>query len=149
MRQRKLRIPIASVLMGLAAELLLAGLMLHTEMTIPTPEPGREIPLDRLVYKARFEARVSSVRLDLKSEAGADPIAADWVFAGSNSDGQAHRLEIQLRLYDGSGKQVGWFAGKHPLPAGAKDQKFAISMKIKQAAWAATKRVRIFADWIT
>ncbi len=148
MRAINFRILVGSVLIGLVAVGLHAGLMLHTETTIVRPEMNQDILLSKLVYKARFEANVSSVRLVPKSEEGADPLVADWVFTGSNTDGQVHRLEMQIRLLDEAGKQIGWFAGKHPLASGTHDQRFSVPMKVKSEVWRATKRVRIFADWI-
>lgn len=74
---------------------------------------------------------------------------ARWVFTGSNNDGQVHRLEMQIRLLDESGKQIGWFVAKHPLAAGARDQTFSVPMKVKADDWRRTRKVRIFADWIT
>jgi hypothetical protein len=107
------------------------------------------VPLDRLVYKARFEARVTAVRLDRKSEESADPLRAEWIFVGSNTDGQIHRLELQVRLLDEKGKQIAWFVDEHALAAGAQDQEMTVVMKVKGDVWKKTNRVRIFADWIT
>lgn len=137
------------VLFALIPLFLFAGRMLHTETTIPVPASEDAILLTRLVYKARFEAKVTSVRLERTSEPDADPMVARWVFTGSNSDGQVHRLEIQIRLLDENGKQVGWFVGKHPLAAGAAEQTFSVRMKVKPEVWSAVRRVRIFADWMS
>lgn len=148
MTRNSSRILVGSFFASLWAVLLFAGLMLHTETTIPVPEANQEILLQRLIYKARFEAKVTSVRIVPRSESDVDPLVADWVFAGSNSDGQVHRLEMQIRLLDGAGKQIGFFVAKHPLAAGAHDQKFSVPMKVELRVWRATETVRIFADWI-
>ena len=126
-----------------------AALMLHTETTIPKPISNQTAILQGLVYKARFVARVESVRLDVKSEAGADPVLADWVFTGSNSDGQMHRLDMQVRLLDEKGTQIGVFSAKHPLSPGAKEETFSVPMKVTPALWEATRRVKIWANWVT
>ncbi len=126
-----------------------AALMLHTETTIPRPISDETAILNGLVYKARFVAKVESVRLEVKSEPGADPMLAEWVFSGSNTDGQMHRLDMQVRLLDEKGKQMGVFSAKHPLSPGAKDESFKVGMKVKPAVWDATKRIQIWANWIT
>jgi hypothetical protein len=141
------RVFAGGLVLALGPLVLLGGLMLHTETTIAPPSPGETVALQRLVYRARFEARVSSVRLERRTEEGADPLVAQWIFAGSNTDGQVHRVEMQVRLLDEAGKQIGWFVAKHPLAAGAREQSFAVPMKVKAEVWKATKRVRIFAFW--
>jgi hypothetical protein len=123
--------------------------MLHTETTIPKPAPGETVVLEGLVYKARFEAKVTSVRLDVKSVEGADPVLADWVFAGSNSDGQVHRVDLQVRLFDEHGKQLDVFEARHPLAPGVQGQALTVPMKVKAPVWAAAKKIRIWANWIT
>jgi hypothetical protein len=134
--------------LGLASPLF-AALMLHTETTIPKPISDETAILNGLVYKATFVAKVESVRLDVASEAGADPIIAEWVFSGSNTDGQVHRLDMQVRLLDEKGKQIGVFSARHPLSAGAKNESFSVGMKVKSSAWDATKKIQIWANWTT
>ncbi len=129
--------------------LFLAPVMLHTATMIAVPKENETTPLKGLVYKARFEAAVTSVRLAPKSEAGVDPLVADWVFTGSNSDGQVHRVEVQVRLLDEAGRQIGWYQRKTPIAAGAHDQTFSIPMKVKLDVWKKTTQLRILADWIT
>jgi hypothetical protein len=126
-----------------------AALMLHTETTIPKPAGDETAILNGLVYKATFVAKVESVRLDVKSEAGADTFLASWVFTGSNTDGQVHRLDMQVRLLDEKGKQIAAFSARHPLSAGAKEESFLVPMKVKPAVWEATRKVQIWANWVT
>ncbi|MBC8646246.1 MAG: hypothetical protein H7X85_03730 [Thermoanaerobaculia bacterium] len=140
----------AFLLLLLGPLLLFAALMLHTETRIPIPSDAEPVALERLVYKSRrFEAAVTSVRLEQVSAEGADPLIARWVFTGSNNDGQVHRLEMQIRLLDDTGKQISWFVAKHPLAAGAREQVFSVPMKVKADLWKKAAKVRIFADWIT
>ncbi|MGE5275623.1 MAG: hypothetical protein ACM3SU_01400 [Acidobacteriota bacterium] len=134
--------------LALAAPVI-ASLMLHTETTIPTPAPGETVELKGLVYKARFEAKITSVRLVVKTAADADPVVADWMFSGSNSDGQVHRVDLQVRLFDEHDKQLEVFEARHPLAPGARDEAVAVPMKVKSAVLAAAKKVRIWANWIT
>lgn len=134
----------------LLAPVAFAALMQHSETTIPTPEIGARVPLSGLAYRSRrFEARISSVELAAKSSPDADPLVADWVFTAGNTDGQLHRVEMQIRLLDASGKQIGWFVAKHPVRAGAREEAFRVPMKVKRAVWAETRKVRIFADWMS
>ncbi|HEY3170689.1 MAG TPA: hypothetical protein VGK08_06770 [Thermoanaerobaculia bacterium] len=143
--------PILCGLIGLApaSTLLFAALMHHSETTIPMPAPGEKTPLQKLEYRARFVASIDSVTLQTKSEAGADPIISEWVFTGSNTDGQAHRVEIVLRLLNDSGQQVGFYSARKILPAGAHGIELSLATKVSSAGWSATKRVRIFADWMS
>lgn len=139
----------AGLLVLVVSTPVFAALMLHTETTIPKPISDESAILGGLVYKATFVAKVESVRLDVKSEAGADPMLAEWVFSGSNSDGQVHRLDMQVRLLDEKGKQLGAFSARHPLSAGAKDESFSVGMKVKSSVWDATRKIQIWANWIT
>lgn len=134
--------------LALAAPVL-ASLMLHTETTIPKPVSDETAILGGLVYKARFEAKVTAVRLAVKSEAGADPLVAEWIFTGSNSDGQMHRLDMQVRLLDENGKQICVFGARYPLGPGARDASFSVPMKVGAAVWGATKKIQIWPNWIT
>jgi hypothetical protein len=124
--------------------------MLRTQTTIPVPSVNEKTPLSSLSYKPRrFEASITSVTLGIKSEAGVDPVVADWVFTGSNTDGQVHRVEVQISLRDEGGKRLGWFIAKYPLPAGAHDQTFVVPMKMKADAWSAAKNAHIVVDWVS
>ncbi len=126
-----------------------AALMLHTVTTIPKPLSDETAILEGLVYKARFEAKVTSVRLAEKSEAGADPVVCDWVFTGSNSDGQVHLVAMEIHLLDEKSHQIGVFITKHPLSAGARDESFVVHMKVKPAVWEATRKILIWANWLS
>jgi hypothetical protein len=140
---------IAAILALSSVVPIFAALMLHTETTIPKPLSEETTILRGLVYKARFEAKVTSLRLAVKSETGADQVAADWVFTGSNSDGQIHSLAMEVRLLDEKGSQIGVFTARHSLSAGARDEPFAVPMKVKSAVWEATRRIRIWANWMS
>ena len=135
--------------LALASAFLLAALMQHSETTIPMPAAGEKTPLQKLEYRARFVASIDSVTLQVTSDPGVDPVVSKWVFTGSNTDGQAHRVEIVLRLLDESGKQLGFFSARRVLPPGAHGIEISLPTKVSSAGWSATKKVRIFADWIT
>jgi hypothetical protein len=148
--RHRVRLSAVFLLFALVATSAFAALMQHSETTIVKPEIGKRIALDRLAYKSRrFEARIPSVELQLKSAEGADPLVADWVFTSSNTDGQMHRVEMQVRLLDEAGKQIGWVVAKHPVRAAAHEEPFRVPMKVKQSVWDATRKVRIFADWLS
>jgi hypothetical protein len=121
--------------------------MQHSETTIPVPAPGEKTALSGLEYRARFVASIDSLTLELESAPDADPVLARWDFSGSNTDGQAHRLEIQLRPLDESGSQIGSYSGKSILAPGAKGQQITVRTKVKADVWKAAKKLRIFADW--
>jgi hypothetical protein len=125
-------------------------LMLRKQTIINVPEPGTDVALSGLSYKANaFEAKVTSTRLELKSDAGADPILAEWTFLCSNSDGQMHRVEIFVRLQDESGKQLAMFSRKCMVTAAAHDQAHKVEMEVEATDWKATKAVRIVTDWLS
>ncbi len=147
----KTRPRLALCLLLVAASVTVAVPLMHrTQTIINVPEPGTDVALSGLSYKARaFEAKITSGRLDVRSEADADPVVAEWTFLGSNSDGQMHRVEIFLRLQDESGKQIAMFSGKCILTAGARDQACKVDMKIKAADWNATKAIRLVTDWLS
>jgi len=137
----------SALALSLLAATAFAGLMQHSETTIPVPAAGEKTSLEKLEYRARFVASIDSVTLQTKSDAGADPVVADWVFAGSNTDGQAHRVELVVRLLDESGKQLGVFSTTRVLPPGAHGMELILTTKVKADAWSAARKARIFADW--
>lgn len=139
--------PACALVLSLFAAVVVAGLMQHSETTIPIPAPGEKTPLQKLEYRARFVASIDSITVQMKSDAGADPVLADWVFAGSNTDGQAHRVELVVRLLDEAGKQVGISSATRILPPGAHGMELTVSTKVKADAWSAARKARIFADW--
>jgi hypothetical protein len=143
----KRRILWVALFAALSASVLLAALMLKTQTVIDVPQAGQDVSLSALSYKAKaFEAKLSTVRLDWKSEA--DPLVGDWTFLGSNTDGQMHRLEVWLRLLDESGKQIDVFSQHCALSPGAHDQPCKVAMNVKAAPWKATRTIRIVVDWV-
>jgi hypothetical protein len=128
---------------------LLATVMKQTVTAIAVPKDSATIPLRDLFYKARFTAEVKAVRLDPMPAAGADPVEADWVFTGSNTDGQIHRVSITLTLVDESGNRLASFDAKTVLRPGAKDQPWSVHMKVPAKVWTATRTIRIAADWFS
>lgn len=139
-----------AVVLSLASGVALAALMQHSETTVAIPAAGELTPLGGLSYKARrFEASIRTLTLQVKSAEGADPVLVDWGFTANNTDGQMHRVEMQVRLLDESGKQIGWATAKHPVRAGASGEAFSVPMKVKAEVWRAAKKARIFADWIS
>jgi hypothetical protein len=144
----KNRIRVACALgISFLAAAAFAALMQHSETTIPVPAAGEKTPLEKLEYRARFVASIDSVTLQAKSAAGANPVLLDWVFAGSNTDGQAHRVEVAVRLLDESGKQLEVFSTTRVLPPGAHGMELTLTTKVKADAWSAARKARIFADW--
>ena len=137
----------SSVLFPLAAAAAFAALMQHSETTIPIPAPGESTPLSKPEYRARFVASIDSVTVEMQSPEGADPVVARWAFLGSNTDGQAHRVEIAVRLLDESGKQIGVHSARAVVAPGAKGQQLNVTTKVKADVWKAAKKARIFADW--
>jgi hypothetical protein len=135
--------------LSFAAALAFASLMLHSETTIPVPAPGEKTTLQRLEYRARFVASIDSVTPQMKSEAGGAPVVTEWVFTGSNTDGQAHRVEIVVRLLDEAGKQIGVYSTRRVIPPGAHSIEISLAMKVPPDVWSSAKKARIFADWMS
>jgi hypothetical protein len=146
MATRRKGLPVALAL-SLLAVAAFAALMQHSETTIAMPAAGEKTALEKLEYRARFVASVDSVTVQVKSDAGADPVVADWVFTGSNTDGQAHRVELVVRLLDEAGKQIGLYSATKILPPGAHDFSMSVSTKAKAESWTSARKARIFADW--
>ena len=145
MNRRKLSTLLGLVLAALPVALL-AALMHRTQTAIDVPEPGKDVALSGLHYKgSAFEAKVSSVRLELKE--GSDPVTGQWSFVASNSDGQWHKIELFVRLLDESGNQLEYSSQHCTLAAGARDQPCVVSMKVKAEVWKATKSIKIVTDW--
>jgi hypothetical protein len=129
---------------------LLAALMMKTHTVIDMPRPGTEVELSGLSYKAHaFEARIDSLRLDVKSDEGAKRVEVEWVFAGSNTDGQMHRVEIEVRLRDASGKQIEMETHHCVLSPGAHGQNCVVKTKTSGEDWKAAHSVEIVANWLS
>ena len=127
-----------------------AALMHRTQTALDIPEPGKDVALSALSYKANaFEAKIDSVRLEPDGDVAADPFKANWRFVGSNNDGQQHRVEIFVRLLDASGKQIDTFSHSFFLSAGAHDQVCVVPMSVKAEHWKAAKSARIVTDWLS
>ena len=146
MVHRAARVAWSSVLFLVCAAAF-AGLMQHSETTIPIPTPGEKTPLQRLEYRARFVASIDAVTLEPPSSENADPIIGEWTFFGSNTDGQAHRVEIAIRFLDEGGSQLGTFSTRTILPPAASGRPVKLFTKMKPDAWKSAKKARIFADW--
>jgi hypothetical protein len=140
---------VSVTVLSLVAGLSLASLMQHSETTILVPPPDQKTTLTRLEYRARFVASIDSVTLLMRSEAGAAPVVAEWVFAGSNTDGQAHKVEIVVRLLNEAGEQVGVYSTRRVLPPGAHSIEISLAMKVPPDVWSSAKKARIFADWMS
>jgi hypothetical protein len=138
----------ASVLLLVASVSIASPLMHRAQTVISVPAPGEEVPLYGLSYKAKaFEAKITSVKLTIKSAEGADPVEGEWMFLASNSDGQMHKVEIQTRLLDESGTQLALASKVCMLGGGYQDYACPVPFKVKSADWKATKSIRIVSDW--
>jgi hypothetical protein len=147
MRRRYLSI---LVILLLSASALSVPLMYRGQTVIDIPQPGQDVELSRLSYKANaFEAKFTSVKLEPKGAADSDPLKARWTFIASNNDGQMHKTEIWVRLLDESGKQVAMFSTKCALPAGAHDFPCVVEMEIKAETWKSVKSARIVSDFLS
>jgi hypothetical protein len=146
------RNPVLLSLIALLAApcVLLAALMMKTHTIVSMPPPGQETDLSGLSYKAHaFEAKIDSVQVDLKEGGDAASVEAKWAFAGSNSDGQMHRVEIEIRLRDASGKQLGMFTHHCTLAPGSHGQKCEIETKTSAENWKASRSVELVANWLS
>ncbi len=134
----------------LSASALSMPLMYRGQTVIDIPQPGQDVELSSLSYKANaFEAKFLTVRLEPKGAADADPLRGTWTFIGSNNDGQMHKTEVWVRLLDESGKQVAMFSNKCTLPPGTHDFPCVVNMEIKAETWKSVKSVRIVADFLS
>ena len=148
MNRRHLRLGFLLALMAMPAAAQIESGFQQT--VIETPAVGRDTPLSGLAYKVRqFEANVTSLRLEPRGAVDADPFVADWSFRASNTDGQMHRLKIQLRLLDESDKELlAIHSQPYALKGGAHDQSLKLETKVKAAVWKATRKIRIVVRWI-
>jgi len=145
MASRKLTL--VAVLLA-SATVLAAPLMYKGQTVIDIPKPGEPVPLSGLSYKSHaFEAAITSVKLEPKSDNPPDVLRGRWTFLGSNNDGQMHKVEITTRLLDPSGKQIAMHSGKCILAAGSHDQPCVVEIDIKADDWKSAKSVRIVADF--
>lgn len=128
---------------------LLASTMKQTVTAIAVPRDSATIPLRDLVYTLGGKAEVKTVRLDPMPATGADPVEADWIFTGSNADGQIHKISVRLTLMDESGNRMDSFDVKTVLRPGGKDQSWSVRMKAPAKVWTATRAIHIAVVWFT
>ncbi len=145
------RIVLTSLLV--APTILLAGSVMKMAVSYisPFPHEGEEVPLKGLVYHGE-KIKVSSVRLEVGSEEGADPVRSEWTFTGSNSKAQNQRVNLTCSLLDENDKSIGVGRKTIFLKAGTDEQKDTLKMKVRLKVWEAAKRgnrVKIQADFAT
>ena len=138
----------ALAMMLLAAWMSASPLMQRNQTVISVPPPGEVVTLHTLSYKARaFEAKVYSVKLEIKSEDGADPVVGEWTFLTSNNDGQLHKVEIFTRILDESGTQLAMESRRCMIGGGYHDFACTVPLNMKAADWKNAKSVRVVTDW--
>lgn len=123
------------------------GAMKITSATIPLPTDEKPTRLASLWYGLEWKAEITSIRLDLKPEKGADPVRPVWVVTGSSSRPQVQKVIVQINLLDSNGKSVGSVKKYLFLKAITENQEFPIKMKAKAAAWEKTVQVKITATF--
>ena len=137
--------PACALVLSLFAAAAFAALMQHSETTIPMPGAGEKTPLAKLEYRARFVASIDSVTVQVKSDAGADPVVADWTFTGSNTDGQAHRVEVVVRLPMRPASRSALLGDADPASLRSRLPDHHAT-KAKADAWTSARKARIVAD---
>lgn len=145
------RIVLISLLV--APTILLAGSVMKVAVCYlsPFPSEGEEVPLKGLVYEAE-RRRVTSVRLEVESEEGADPVRTEWTFTGSNSTPQKQRVNLTCTLLDENDKSIAVGRKTIFLRPGADEQKDTLKMKVRLNVWETAKKVnkvKIQADFAT
>jgi len=123
------------------------GAMKITSATIPLPTDEKATRLASLWYGLEWKVEINSIRLDLESIQGGDPLRPVWVVTGSSSRPQVQKIIVQINLLDSNGKSVGTVKKYIFLKAITENQEFPIKMKVKAAAWEKTEQVKITATF--
>ncbi|MDH3746497.1 MAG: hypothetical protein OES47_15470 [Acidobacteriota bacterium] len=136
---------VLAVLLILSPAALFAEAMYQTGVVIsPFPSEEKEIPLKNLSYGSEHTRReITTVRLDLESKKGEDPVRAAWTFTGSNLNAGMQRVNLSLILLDKKNKRLGMVRKTMVLKAGVREQKKTAKMKVSSERWQAATKVKI------
>jgi len=140
------------VLVMLAVPLLslAGGAMKMTAVSFPLPTDSEPVPLTGLSYGGFGGlVEVTSVRLEIVSKEGEDPVRAVWALTGRNSKPQHRRVQLSIFLLDAAKKHIA-SAKKTALFKGADaEQEFVLEMKVKAKTWARAQRVYLRVDFLS
>jgi hypothetical protein len=124
---------------------LAGGAVKTVGVSFALPEDSEPILLTgRLTYGAfGGVVEVTSVRLEILSEEGEDPVRARWTLTGSNEKNQARRAELRIFLIKGKDRRIASAGKKVVFKSADEEQEFVLEMEVKEKKWAAAERVHV------
>ncbi len=125
------------------------GALKLTAVSFPLPTNSEPIRLSTLTYGGfGGTVEVTSVRLEIVSKEGEDPVRAVWRFTGENGKPQVRRVRIRVSLLDNAKKRIASSRKTVLFKSAGAEQKFVIKMKVKAQTLARAQRVRVQVDFL-
>ncbi len=129
---------------------LAGGAMKMAAVSFRLPKDDKPIALSGLTYGGYGgTVEVKTVRLEVKSKQGEDPVRIVWTFTGSNSKPQCRRVELKIFLIKGEKKRIASGRRKVLFKGVSSQQEFRLEMKVKAARWELTDRVYLQATFLS
>jgi hypothetical protein len=133
---------IAAALLSCAVAAIAAMKIATT--TIDVPEADKPVLLAGLEYPgAGWTVELTSLRLTLDPDKGADPAQLVWTVIGNSSRPMVQKVIIELHLQDEDGKKLKSVKNFVVVKSNADNQEFPIKMKIKRKDWERADTVQI------
>lgn len=129
---------------------LASGAMKMAAVSFALPQDNKPIVLSGLTY-GRYGGTVAvkTVRLEVESKEGEDPVRAVWTLTGGNSKPQCRRVELKIFLIKGKTKRIASGRKTVLFKAANSQQEFHLEMKVKAAKWEQTDRVYLQATFLS
>jgi len=149
---------VLTILIVLSSATLFAGEMKPLGVVIsPFPSEGDEIQPKRLAYGgAEARREIHTLRLDLESEEGEDPVRAAWTLTGSSMTASPQRVNLRLILLDEDDQRLATVSKIMMLRGGAREQQKIVKMEVPAERWQAARKLEVEAffeapswDWLS
>ena len=93
-------------------------------------------------------AEITSIRLKSLPKEGVEPVRLVWVVTMSNTRSINQVLTLKISFRDKQGKRLASGRSRLSIASRSVDREFEIKMKVKAAAWEASSKLELQADWM-
>lgn len=130
-----------------------AGVQARSRATIAMPTDTKAQPLKGLMLGDRQQesvAEITAIRLKSLPEEGVVPLHVLWAVTMSNTRPITQIVNLKISLLDEEGNRIVSARGRLSIATGTRDKEIEVKMKMKKvdaAAWQASHKVELQADW--
>lgn len=117
--------------------------------TFPVPKDDKPLTLTGLDYNGRGGVvEVTSVRLQIVSKKGADPVLALWTLVGRNATPKPRKVKVTVFLLNAAKKRIAVARRIGFIKPVEEHHVFDLKMKVKGKKWAQAHRVYVQVDFM-